>query len=155
MPRKPESLFWDRVRPLLVGFHPVRIENAAGLGTPDVNCTLGWIELKQVKTSDIPKRASTVLHLDHFTNEQRIFLLKRAEAGGACWLLMLLGDEWLLFTGRTAADHVGRENVETTRRLAARIWPKTPTAEEFIRGLKETSIACLCSTHGHYGEGKR
>lgn len=138
MARKAESKFWDRVRPLLAGLHPTRIENAAGTGTPDVNTTLGWIELKQVHEKDIPKRDATPLRLDHFTAEQRAWLAGRANAGGACWVLLLLGEEWLLFRGMDAALHLGHWTVEATRNLACARWREKPTLESFQHALRES-----------------
>ena len=138
MARKRESKFWDRVRPLLVGLHPTRVENGAGTGTPDVNITLGWIELKQVAEKDIPKREATILHLDHFTAEQRAWLAGRANAKGACWVLLLLGEEWLLFKGMDAALHLGHFTVEATRNLAAYRWREKPSLESLQHALRES-----------------
>ena len=138
MARKAESRFWDRVRPLLAGLHPTRIENAAGTGTPDVNITLGWIELKQVQEKDIPKRDATTLRLDHFTAQQRAWLAGRANAGGACWVLLLLGEEWLLFKGMDAALSLGHCTLEATRHLACVRWSEKPTIESFQRALRES-----------------
>lgn len=143
MGRKPESLFWDKVKPLLCGLHPVRIENAVALGTPDVNCSLGWIELKQVQTKDIPKRPDTILSLDHYTNEQRIFQLKRSRAGGPCWLLLLLGSEWLLFDAKTAWEKVGKLTAAQTAAAAQRRWPAPPTKEVFQQALRETAFCMV------------
>lgn len=147
MPRKQESIFWDSVRPLLAGLHPVRIENAVAMGTPDVNCSLGWIELKQVEEKDIPKRPGTIFRLDHFTPEQRIFQLKRAIAGGPCWLLLLLGREWLLFSSRVAADRLGKMTVAETREAATRRWAGPPSKEEFQKALRETAFCQVLDAH--------
>jgi len=138
MPRNPESLFWDRVKPLLNGRHPVRIENSVAIGTPDVNCSLGWIELKQIARKDIPKRSDTILAIRHYTPEQRIFQLKRSICRGPCWLLLLLDQEWLLFDSKTAAGPLGKMTTEDTRKAAIRRWPKTPTVDAFQQALLET-----------------
>lgn len=139
MAKKPETVFWEAVKPLLAGLHPVRIENAAGMGTPDVNCALGWIELKQVQEKDIPKRPTTILGLDHYTPEQRIFQLKRSRCGGPCWLLLRLGNEWLLFTSSVAAERLGKMTTAETRAAACRLWAGTPSKEEFQQALRETA----------------
>jgi hypothetical protein len=141
--RKPESIFWDAVRPLCAGLHPVRIENAAGSGTPDVNITLGWIELKQVAAKDMPKRPDTILRIDHFTDVQRIFLLKRSRAGAACWLLLLLDREWLLFMGKDAAMQLGKLNTAATRELACRSWSAPPDKDTFQKALRETAFCMV------------
>lgn len=138
MPRKPEQAFWDKVRPLLAGLHPVRIENSVAMGTPDVNCSLGWIELKVVQAKDIPKKADTILSIDHYTEQQRVFQLKRNRAGGACWFLLLLGEMWLLFTSQKAVIDVGRHPVEGTKMCASRIWARAPSKEAFQKALHET-----------------
>lgn len=147
MARKRESNFWDRVRPLLAGLDPVRVENAVSSGTPDVNCLLGWIELKQVPAEELPKRPATVLRLDHFTPEQRAWLTRRTHTGGAAWVLMLMGDEWLLFMGRDAADRLGRVNVAETRELACRRWESKPTRDELQKALKETAFIMVSGGH--------
>lgn len=138
--RKRESIFWDAVKPLLAGLHPVRIENSAAMGTPDVNCSLGWIELKQVERKDIPKRPNTVLSLDHYTPAQRIFQLKRSIAGGPCWLLLQLDREWLLFSSKVAAERLGKMTVAETRAAATRLWERPPSKEEFQKALRETAF---------------
>jgi len=138
MARNPESLFWDRVKPLLAGFHPKRIECEDQKGVPDVNCSLGWIELKQKRKADMPKRVNTPVRLDHFTPEQRAWLAGRANVGGACWLLLLMGDEWLLFDGMVAALHVGKVPAGQLRQLACAAWGHTPSRTGFITALKRT-----------------
>lgn len=145
--RKRESIFWDAVKPLLAGLHPVRIENSAAMGTPDVNCSLGWIELKQVEHKDIPKRETTLLRLDHYTPEQRIFQLKRSRAGGPCWLLLKLGDEWLLFSSKVAAERLGKMTVAETRDAATRLWTVPPSKEEFQKALRETAFCQVLDAH--------
>ena len=145
--RKRESLFWDAVKPLLVGLHPVRIENSVAMGTPDVNCSLGWIELKQVEAKDIPKRPTTILGLDHYTPEQRIFQLKRSRAGGPCWLLLKLDSEWLLFSSKVAAERLGKMTTDETREAATRRWATTPSKEEFQKALRETAFCQVLDAH--------
>lgn len=147
MARKRESNFWDRVRPLLAGLDPVRVENAVSSGTPDVNCLLGWIELKQIRAEDMPKRASTVVRLDHFTPEQRAWLTRRTHFGGAAWVLLLMAEEWLLFMGRDAAERLGRVNAAETRELACRRWESKPTSEQLQTALRETAFVMVSGGH--------
>lgn len=86
------------------GRHLVRIENEVGCGDPDVNYCLhgseGWIELKHLRRW--PVRASTVVRLPHFTQQQRGWLRARSEAGGRVFLLLQVEREYLLFDGRRA-----------------------------------------------------
>ncbi len=81
------------------------IENPAFPGTPDVNCTHGWLELKWLPAW--PMHGNTVVQIDHFTNQQRIWLRQRWKNDGSAWLLLQVKREWLLFAGDVAADHVG------------------------------------------------
>ena len=92
--------------------HAVPVENPVWPGTPDVSYAGGWIELKQVE--QWPARAETVLKIDHYTPQQRIFAVKERRAGGACWMLLQVGRrELLLFDGAVAARFLSK----TWRRL--------------------------------------
>lgn len=86
--------------------HAKPVENSVGgSGTPDVNCIPGWIELKWLRAW--PKNEDTVVRLDHYTNQQRLWLRKRWECGGGAWLLLQCRREWLLFNAPEAQE-VGR-----------------------------------------------
>lgn len=101
------------MRPLVLkglnrfGLDAVPVENATACpGTPDVNCTLGWIELKQLE--EWPKLPYTPVRIRHFKQEQRVWLFRRWKADRSAWLLLKVGRrEWLLFDGITAFDSVG------------------------------------------------
>jgi hypothetical protein len=80
------------------------IENPIHPGTPDINYVEGWIELKWLRSW--PKRADTVIPLEHFTKQQRIWLLRRARYNGNVYLLLQVNREWLLIHGRRVA-HIG------------------------------------------------
>lgn len=137
---------WTRCRKALGGLDPVRVENPAHPGTPDVNwggwCRFldlrgeGWIELKWVRKA--PERASTVLSLHHFTPQQRVWLLRRAARGGRVHVLLKVGQAWMLFDGVTAANHLGKVTYHELNGLAIRVWP---------RGLVEMELRkCLLTT---------
>lgn len=135
-----ESHMRRTVVQLLKPLHAVSVEN--GLchpGTPDVNCTLGWIELKA--TNDWPVRATSTVRLDHgLSPQQRIWLLRRRRAGGNAWVLVTVARDWLLFDGAVAAHVLGRVTRLELTEAAIRIWEgRTPTSEELIRCLRETS----------------
>jgi hypothetical protein len=112
---KPESLMWRKVRPHLVAakLDPVRVENPIHPGTPDVNLANGWwIELKCILRC--PVRAGTLLRIDHFTQQQRVWLYRRWKyAPGSTYLLLEVraDRQWLLFDGDIAAKVVGRATV--------------------------------------------
>ncbi len=98
----------------------MRIENSTELGTPDVNLRMpdvqersalgskglmragwdGWIELK---VQVAPKRNSTIFRCEHFTYEQRQWLVSRCRTGGNAFLLLQVeqsGKESLPGSGR-------------------------------------------------------
>jgi len=84
----------------------VSVENSAYPGTPDVNFTEGWLELKWAR--DWPKSSDTIVPCEHFTPQQRVWLLRRHRAGGNVLLLWCVHKQWMLFDGQTAANVVGR-----------------------------------------------
>ncbi len=108
----------------------IAVENPAHIGTPDVCFIEGWIELKVVKRW--PPRGG-ILRLEHFTNQQRVWLLRRCRLGGRAILLLQVGLEWLLFDGETAANLVGRADKETLLKSAAQHWLKKPSGKDLRR----------------------
>lgn len=111
---------WPYVRKALRGLDPVRVENSANLGTPDVNYTAGWVELKYI--SEWPKRPETVVRADHFTPQQRTWLTRRVRSGGRAFMLLRVGVDWLLFRGDVAATIVGQHPKKTLFATALRTW---------------------------------
>jgi len=95
----------------------VAVENPACPGTPDIECTAGWIECKWVQ--EWPKREDTPVKLKHpLTPQQRVWLLRRTARGGLCWVMLQCRREWLLLRGDIAADHLGSVTVDRLRELA-------------------------------------
>lgn len=119
---------WEALRPLLKGLDPVRVENPMQPGTPDVNITLGWIELKFA--DGWPPKGGP-LRVDHFTKGQRIWLTRRCRNGGKAWLLLKVGEfEWLLFDGRAAAVYLGHEPRERLYEIVLARWTRKPLLKE-------------------------
>lgn len=120
---KPEAALWRKFQTYLKGrFRNVRItriENGAGLGTPDVHFTgdgySAWIELKVVPK---PVREDTVVHVDHFTTEQKLWLFSEQKCGGNALLLLQVGDDYLLFNGDVAGCLVGYKNLCALKTIA-------------------------------------
>jgi len=99
-----ERQMWDVLRPVLVkaGMDPVRVENPALPGTPDVNYIEGWVELKHADRWP-PKGGP--LQLKHPPDQgQRTWLLRRWHSGGRAFLCLRVGQEWFLFRGDTVAQ---------------------------------------------------
>jgi hypothetical protein len=80
----------------------------------------GWIELKKIK--EWPKRKSTIVKIDHYTDDQRRFLKRKGEAGGLTWLFLQVNRDYLLFNWSAAQD-VGRVEKDVLIRSAFRYFP--------------------------------
>lgn len=92
------------------------VENPCRPGTPDVNYVEGWIELKWLEKW--PVREATIVRIEHFTPQQRVFLMRRWRKGGNVYLLLQVKDEWLLFDGDVAAEWVGTVDRSTLQSKA-------------------------------------
>lgn len=97
----------SRVVKGLRSLHGFAVENVCLPGTPDVNYAGGWIELKWLAAW--PARESTPVKLPHYTQQQRVFAMKRDRAGEKCWFLLNVerSNDWLLLDGVEAAALIG------------------------------------------------
>lgn len=121
---QPESVIRTRVLQALrkFGGFAIAVENPAYPGTPDVWWSGGdWIEIKQVPA---PKRPETVVDVPKYKPHQRLWARQCAEAGGRCWFLIRVGQEYLLLWGPIAADYVGTTNLEGLKAVATAWWPQ-------------------------------
>lgn len=125
-----ESNIRRRVLALLRPLDACAVENRADPGTPDVNCVVGWIELKQVPRW--PARASTPLRVPTFTSQQRAWLRDRRAAGGGAWVLLRVGTDWLLLQGEVAAAHLGTTTKAQLTAVAVAYWPAHLNTEELL-----------------------
>lgn len=129
-----EAGMWEAIRPRLKKLDPVRIENVVGSGTPDVNYNDGWIELKYLDAW--PARENTPVRIDHFTPQQKAWLVRRSNAGGKAWLLLKVGKtDWLLFDGMTAARFVGQITKQELYERAHAYSAHLPTFKELKQWL--------------------
>ena len=119
----------------------VPVENRVGIGTPDVNCIAGWLELKWLRRW--PKNRDTIVRIDHYTVQQRRWLKRRAARGGGAWLLLQVGQEWLLFDALVAHDDVGRVPRDELYRLARHRWQRGLVKEELIACLQASPALAL------------
>lgn len=88
------------LRPLLA----FPIENTADVGTPDIGCIAGFIELKIAKR---PVRVDTPVAID-VRNSQRIWMRRWCAHGGKAWFLTRLDDLWIIHDGaQWATEHLG------------------------------------------------
>ena len=127
-----------KVVAMLSPLHAIPVENPVHLGTPDVNYTQGWIELKWLRSW--PKREETPVRFPHFTVQQRRWLRRRIIHGGLAWLLVQCRTEWFLFDAIQAeyVGHVARSGLYTN---SHRFWKHGLVAEELISCL---TGMCVC-----------
>lgn len=131
-----EAQMWDALRPHMMeaGLDPVRVENPALPGTPDVNYIEGWIELKHADRW--PPRGGP-LQLKHPpTPEQKVWLFRRWNAGGAAFLLLRVGQEWFLFRGFRAREVWATAPMEKDIRLAAVTFNHPRAVAHFLKEYK-------------------
>ena len=117
--------------------HGLAVENPVYPGTPDVNTTEGWIELKWLRSW--PKRSQTIVELNHYTIQQRLFARKRQRAGQRCWLMLQCRREWFLYDGVVAANHVGRSTRQELIDHAYHYWPDGLNDAELVQLVKNES----------------
>lgn len=115
----PENATNKRLKKAIGCFDPHRVENTCESGTPDVNCTIGWIEDKYLDHWPVRKG---VVRCDHFTIQQRLWARTRIAYRGACWLFLQVGREYLLFRGDVAAEFLGNCDEATLRTKALGVW---------------------------------
>jgi hypothetical protein len=96
-----EASLYESLRPRLqaLGLDPHRVENVLARGTPDINYSGGWIELKHVPRW--PVYATTPVRIPSLVDrpEQAAWLTRRWLAGGPAWLLVRVDRQLLLVSG--------------------------------------------------------
>ncbi len=128
-----EAAMWRSLRSVLRPLDPVRVENPVVPGTPDLNYSHGWIELKFAKQWP-PKEGP--LRIDHFTRQQRAWLIRRRKAGGLAFVLLKVGKtEWLLFDGAIAATVLGYVSRERLYEVCLARWTRLPKSKEICACL--------------------
>jgi hypothetical protein len=126
----------DRLAPL----HAIPVESPMEAGVPDINCVVGWIELKDL--ASWPSFDRTVVRPPHFRPVQRNWLATRCARGGAAWLLLRVADDVLLVWGTAAAKNIGVSwtKSELCRNTQEQVWwPRMPYAVELIAALTRRS----------------
>lgn len=127
-----ESNLNTRIMKALRGHHPVRVENPACPGTPDINYTHGWIESKW-----LPRWPTfgNVVKVDHFTPQQRAWHVERSVRGGVSYVVIQISKTVLLFRGYDAAMHLGKLDETETRRMALACWENMLPPHEFVAAV--------------------
>ena len=93
--------------------HVISIENAVGVGTPDLNVCIGgyeiWIELKHFK--EWPKRKTTNINLGSKNKaswqREMVWMQERIKHGGVCCVLVQNDKQYFLLNGSKVLDTKG------------------------------------------------
>jgi len=101
-----ESSLWKTLYTNMKPFWEAeRIENAVGIGVPDVYATMNsgrmvWIELKHVHYW--PKKETTQLKIKHYTPQQRSFIRRHGKKGANVYILLQVERDYFLLTWQAA-----------------------------------------------------
>ena len=125
----------SRVTKALRSLDAIAVENPVRPGTPDVNFVEGWVELKWLRAW--PKGENTPVRFNHFTPQQRVFHIRRRQAGGISWVLIQCRLEWLLLSGEVAALVVGHSTREELFKFAHRTWTKGLVQKELVECISQ------------------
>jgi len=106
----------------------VSVENPAFPGTPDINFIEGWLECKWLR--EWPKKDNSIVHLEHFTPQQKVWIYRRWRKKGNVYLVLQCRKEWFVFDGETAFTHVGMVTKEELIKLAV-YYSNSGLTEEF------------------------
>jgi hypothetical protein len=124
-----------RVTKALRPLDAIAVENPARPGTPDVNFVEGWVELKWVRAW--PKNETTIVPFKHFTPQQRVFHIRRRQAGGISWVLIQCRREWILLAGEVAALVVGQSTRQELFDHAHRTWTNGLVQKELVECISQ------------------
>lgn len=132
-----EADFWnDRIRPLLVRecragghrAHLERIENTAGVGTPDVDYCIdsvaGKVELKFAPRHPIRNTSRILAKGKGLRRSQIVWAVRRMRAGGRVFLLIGTPEQaWLInLAGMSAREMADLETITPSRAAEISAW---------------------------------
>lgn len=121
----------ELLRPLLA----FPIENTAAVGTPDVACVFGFIELK---IASRPMKSSSRVEVD-VRNSQRIWMKNWIRHGGRAWFLTRIDELWMVHDGEVGASSLGREPESDLKLMSDWFSGKTPTSTELSQVFSDLS----------------
>jgi hypothetical protein len=117
-----ESEMRRRVVKILAKQHAVSVENRCSPGTPDINCTGGWIECKR-HARGWPFGERTPVKLSHgLLKTQERWIEKRVRAGGRVFVLVQVGNDFVLLDGLTAIRILDGNHDKAAFRAKALLW---------------------------------
>lgn len=124
------------------------VENPCVPGTPDVSCSLAWLELKE---ADMPKRATTPVRVPHYTEDQRRVHRFIEDGGGLVFVLVQVGRNLVMLTATVARDILNHVPFSELEANAVHSWKKLPTDTELRSALLSASASSSSAgaTAGH------
>lgn len=106
----------------LAALDAVPVENGDTCpGHPDVDYAGGSMELKSV--ARYPAKDHSPIPFKSFTDDQRVWLVRRKAAGEPTFVLARVSGDWYLVDGDVAARRLGLAGKIELRRIATRWWP--------------------------------
>ena len=135
-----EENLQNRVLKMLRGIGHVQKHNDITPGIPDLSvCVDGfnaWIELKYAVR---PVRDKSIVRVD-FKPAQKLWLRKRGEAGGACFVLLECDDTVMLFGWMKAVEYVGSSGYNILLNQCDSAWHKKVIhGESLVHEMKKIS----------------
>lgn len=117
------------------------VENPANPGTPDVNYSSpgGWLELKKVLKR--PARKTTPIRVEHFRQEQRVFIEWMVDHGHEVWVVLQLERDWFVFPPLWACYHLGHVVEDELWANAAIYWKGRLDGEGLCRFLSSARVS--------------
>lgn len=115
--------------------HWERVENSAsGGGMPDLNWCWngveGWLELKH--RSAPPVEEDTDVVIDTVTAGQRLWWRERHAAGGRCYVMIRIANEYILLEAHWAAFNLGKTTMEGLYRHAKLVMGRNELNAELL-----------------------
>ena len=138
---KKENHFRGIVVRALKPLRAMAVENGGcHPGTPDVHCFAGWIEVK--REYEWPKRAATPLRIPTFTQQQRTWHAITYQLGGESWVLIQVARDYVLLSGRWAAQRLNEAPRAELEEHALRFWTDKKTfIAELLDYMRERATA--------------
>lgn len=130
-----EATMRGNVVKALKPLNAISVENPCLPGTPDVNYVEGWIELKWLRSW--PVGEDTIVRLEHYTVQQKVWAFRRRRVGGQCWFLLQCGREWILLDGIVAAMYINRATRQELIQVARAYFSDGLPANDLVQLLRQ------------------
>jgi hypothetical protein len=133
-----ESKLRKEVLKWLKPLHGVSVENMMERGTPDINWSGGWMELKYVAAW--PKKEDTLVRTKN-RPAQIPWAKRRVAAGGIVFWLVKIEKTYLLFDMATSPmPQIGSLTRNQMIEAACCVWSAPPSQKHFLDAIKRRSV---------------